>query len=394
MTERRRRRRLAAGTCRPQGARQRGAEGSGGRRVSRRRRRAAAIPYPTGQRRASAPLPGLRPGPYRPAGPDAPRFARGSRARRVESRRSPPAAARSAAPGYFCSVRPYQAKLSLLRASPRAEAAIGHHGSGRPRWGGEPGPEGTRRWAAAPSSAEGTRDPATPGRQGRRHPAAAPRSPCAGPWAQDSRGRAPPCGLWSRPQRRARRGGRSGGGPSEGRRGTGRRSGAGGRGGRADRRALPEAPRFLPRERALRSRPAPAAAPAPAPPCPAGLGWARAPRRLLPRSPGSPAGRLRALRHGVVPALSVEGARVYPWCPYRLLPLPSVPRAMWSGAVRCPRGAAPLLPRLQSAPRSAGHTARYGRCAKRYPVLDGRIPSAYRPVFQENLRNSEAVIKR
>uniref|UniRef100_A0A8C9MX62 methylcrotonoyl-CoA carboxylase n=1 Tax=Serinus canaria TaxID=9135 RepID=A0A8C9MX62_SERCA len=31
---------------------------------------------------------------------------------------------------------------------------------------------------------------------------------------------------------------------------------------------------------------------------------------------------------------------------------------------------------------------------KTFPVLDGRVPAAYRPVFQENLRNSEAVIKR
>ncbi|XP_015726365.1 methylcrotonoyl-CoA carboxylase beta chain, mitochondrial-like [Coturnix japonica] len=38
--------------------------------------------------------------------------------------------------------------------------------------------------------------------------------------------------------------------------------------------------------------------------------------------------------------------------------------------------------------------ARRSRCAQTYPVLDGRVLSVYRHVFEENLRNSEAVIKR
>lgn len=200
-------------------------------------------------------------------------------------------------PCSFGSARPCQAKLSLLRASPRAEAAAGHRGSERPRWGGEPGPEGTRAVGGRPELRRGAPETPQPtaGRgAGRRLPV---------PGAEASRGRAPPRRLWSRPQRRARRGGRGGGGPSEGLRARGWQRRAG-----RLRRALPEAPRFLPRERALRSRPAPA------PPRPAGLGWARAPRRLLPRSSGSAGAASGLSRPGVVPALSVKAARVYAWC--------------------------------------------------------------------------------
>ncbi|XP_010160560.1 methylcrotonoyl-CoA carboxylase beta chain, mitochondrial, partial [Antrostomus carolinensis] len=45
--------------------------------------------------------------------------------------------------------------------------------------------------------------------------------------------------------------------------------------------------------------------------------------------------------------------------------------------------------------RLVSNKAKYRhRYAKTYPVLDGRILSVYRHVFEENLRNSEAVIKR
>lgn len=44
--------------------------------------------------------------------------------------------------------------------------------------------------------------------------------------------------------------------------------------------------------------------------------------------------------------------------------------------------------------RLVSNRAKYRRYAKTYPVLDGRILSVYRHVFEENLRNSEAVIKR
>ncbi|XP_039567476.1 methylcrotonoyl-CoA carboxylase beta chain, mitochondrial-like isoform X2 [Passer montanus] len=49
----------------------------------------------------------------------------------------------------------------------------------------------------------------------------------------------------------------------------------------------------------------------------------------------------------------------------------------------------PLLPRrfLSNKPESRRHP-------KTFPVLDGRVPAVYRDAFQENLRNSEAVIKR
>ncbi|XP_075280376.1 methylcrotonoyl-CoA carboxylase beta chain, mitochondrial isoform X2 [Opisthocomus hoazin] len=93
---------------------------------------------------------------------------------------------------------------------------------------------------------------------------------------------------------------------------------------------------------------------------------------------------------------------------------------MWSGAARCslggrgPRAGSPRLPAFHGAceskragggkgpARPAGglpcrpvsNRAKYRRCAKAYPVLDGRVPSAYRQVFEENVRNSEAVIKR
>lgn len=117
-----------------------------------------------------------------------------------------------------------------------------------------------------------------------------------------------------------------------------------------------------------------------------------------------------------------------------LLPSPSL-RAMWNTvALRSlgrlsPNAASPPLPRLQTLknrvverksrdlhrgkqpahvlqdqglerardvlPRRLGSSkAKYRRWAKTYPVLDGRILSVYRHVFEENLRNSEAVIKR
>ena len=44
--------------------------------------------------------------------------------------------------------------------------------------------------------------------------------------------------------------------------------------------------------------------------------------------------------------------------------------------------------------RLVSNKAKYRRYAKTYPVLDGRILSVYQHVFEENLRNSEAVIKR
>ncbi|XP_014793315.1 PREDICTED: methylcrotonoyl-CoA carboxylase beta chain, mitochondrial-like [Calidris pugnax] len=44
--------------------------------------------------------------------------------------------------------------------------------------------------------------------------------------------------------------------------------------------------------------------------------------------------------------------------------------------------------------RLVSNKAKHKRYAKTYPVLDGRILSVYRHVFEENLRNSEAVIKR
>ncbi|XP_031460077.1 methylcrotonoyl-CoA carboxylase beta chain, mitochondrial-like isoform X2 [Phasianus colchicus] len=57
--------------------------------------------------------------------------------------------------------------------------------------------------------------------------------------------------------------------------------------------------------------------------------------------------------------------------------------------------------RAQAAQNGAGalpgclpSKARRRRCAQMYPVLDGRVPPAYRHVFEENFRNSEAVIKR
>ncbi|XP_040421673.1 methylcrotonoyl-CoA carboxylase beta chain, mitochondrial-like isoform X1 [Cygnus olor] len=44
--------------------------------------------------------------------------------------------------------------------------------------------------------------------------------------------------------------------------------------------------------------------------------------------------------------------------------------------------------------RLVSSKAKYRRYAKTYPVLDGRVLSVYRHVFEENLRNSEAVVKR
>uniref|UniRef100_A0A672TUP8 methylcrotonoyl-CoA carboxylase n=1 Tax=Strigops habroptila TaxID=2489341 RepID=A0A672TUP8_STRHB len=44
--------------------------------------------------------------------------------------------------------------------------------------------------------------------------------------------------------------------------------------------------------------------------------------------------------------------------------------------------------------RSVSSKAKYRQYAQTYPVLDGRILSVYRHVFEENLRNSEAVVKR
>nr|XP_025954288.1 methylcrotonoyl-CoA carboxylase beta chain, mitochondrial-like isoform X2 [Dromaius novaehollandiae] len=44
--------------------------------------------------------------------------------------------------------------------------------------------------------------------------------------------------------------------------------------------------------------------------------------------------------------------------------------------------------------RLVSNKAKYRRYTKTYPVLDGRIPAVYQHVFEENLRNSEAVIQR
>ncbi|XP_021260666.1 methylcrotonoyl-CoA carboxylase beta chain, mitochondrial-like [Numida meleagris] len=44
--------------------------------------------------------------------------------------------------------------------------------------------------------------------------------------------------------------------------------------------------------------------------------------------------------------------------------------------------------------RLAGSKAKRSRCAQHYPLLDGRVLSVHRHVFEENFRNSEAVIKR
>lgn len=43
---------------------------------------------------------------------------------------------------------------------------------------------------------------------------------------------------------------------------------------------------------------------------------------------------------------------------------------------------------------SVSGKAKRSRCAQMYPPLDGRVLSVHRHVFEENLRNSEAVIKR
>lgn len=109
-----------------------------------------------------------------------------------------------------------------------------------------------------------------------------------------------------------------------------------------------------------------------------------APRRprLGPRPAAAPAPLVRERRGrlGALPPRGGAGAVGRGRPGLRLVPLllPAELRAMWRGAVRRCRGAG----------RSAG------RAAQRYPVLDGRIPAAHRPVFQENVRNSEAVIKR
>ncbi|XP_067157489.1 methylcrotonoyl-CoA carboxylase beta chain, mitochondrial [Apteryx mantelli] len=44
--------------------------------------------------------------------------------------------------------------------------------------------------------------------------------------------------------------------------------------------------------------------------------------------------------------------------------------------------------------RLVSNKAKYRRYTKTYPVLDGRIPTVYQHVFEENLRNSKAVIQR
>lgn len=112
----------------------------------------------------------------------------------------------------------------------------------------------------------------------------------------------------------------------------------------------------------------------------------------------------------------------------------SVLRVMWNTVTLCslgrlpPNATYPLLPRLQTLNRVferkykdlchgkqpahvlqnqgfertrdmipyrlVSNKAKYRQYAKTYPVLDGRILSVYRHVFEENLRNSEAVIKR
>ncbi|OXB82179.1 UNVERIFIED_CONTAM: hypothetical protein H355_009058 [Colinus virginianus] len=44
--------------------------------------------------------------------------------------------------------------------------------------------------------------------------------------------------------------------------------------------------------------------------------------------------------------------------------------------------------------RALRSKAKHGRCAQRYPLLDGRVLPAHQHLFKENLKNSEAVIKR
>uniref|UniRef100_A0A8B9SB25 methylcrotonoyl-CoA carboxylase n=1 Tax=Apteryx owenii TaxID=8824 RepID=A0A8B9SB25_APTOW len=44
--------------------------------------------------------------------------------------------------------------------------------------------------------------------------------------------------------------------------------------------------------------------------------------------------------------------------------------------------------------RLVSNKAKYRRYTKTYPVLDGRIPTVYQHVFEENLRNNKAVIQR
>lgn len=108
----------------------------------------------------------------------------------------------------------------------------------------------------------------------------------------------------------------------------------------------------------------------------------------------------------------------------------SIPRVMWNSVALCsickpsPHPASLLLPRLPalahafqrtcmgfSSDKQSAQTAQNGtrsalpgcsvsgkakrsRCAQMYPLLDGRVLSVHRHVFEENLRNSEAVIKR
>ncbi|XP_065593262.1 biotin-dependent 3-methylcrotonyl-coenzyme A carboxylase beta1 subunit-like [Cyrtonyx montezumae] len=44
--------------------------------------------------------------------------------------------------------------------------------------------------------------------------------------------------------------------------------------------------------------------------------------------------------------------------------------------------------------RAARSKAKHSQCAQRYPLLDGHVLSVHQHVFEENLKNSEAVIKR
>lgn len=111
-------------------------------------------------------------------------------------------------------------------------------------------------------------------------------------------------------------------------------------------------------------------------------------------------------------------------------PLIALPRVMWNKVALCsvckhsPHPASLLLLRLppvthafkrtclgpssdrqwaqraQNGPRGAlpgclgSSKAKRRRCAQMYPLLDGRVLPVHRHVFEENVRNSEAVIKR
>ncbi|XP_051481475.1 methylcrotonoyl-CoA carboxylase beta chain, mitochondrial-like [Apus apus] len=93
--------------------------------------------------------------------------------------------------------------------------------------------------------------------------------------------------------------------------------------------------------------------------------------------------------------------------------LPPAPRAVWSPAALCslrslrpnpawlrgPQGSPPARGRGCAGPRpqplrAASRGAEHGRCGGAYPLLDGRVPPVCRHVYEDNFRNSEAVIRR